>query len=112
LDSIADPDLGTSGTALVELELSTPHPNFYGIVRIDERGIWYSDGDGSPQEAAWRLRLIPWGSCRGDHSSPGELIPTRKTEARGGGRGHLTNSRIVASFKISAPSAPIYHSES
>jgi hypothetical protein len=65
LDSIADPELGASGTALVELELSSPHPNFYGIVRTDGRGIWYSDADGSPQEAVWRLRLIPWGHVKG-----------------------------------------------
>jgi hypothetical protein len=60
LDLIADPLLGGRGTILVELELSKPHPAFYGIVRTDERGIWYSDADGSPEEAVWRLGLIPW----------------------------------------------------
>lgn len=61
LDLIADPTLGTSGTILVELELNHPHPYFYGIVRTDERGIWYADGDGHVNDPAWRLRLIPWG---------------------------------------------------
>jgi hypothetical protein len=60
LDLIADPFLKTEGTILIEMELSRPHPDFYGIVRIDERGIWYSDADGTPQDAAWRLRLILW----------------------------------------------------
>lgn len=60
LDPIADPLLKTEGTILVEMGLSRPHPDFYGIVRIDERGIWYSDADGTPQDAAWRLRRIPW----------------------------------------------------
>lgn len=60
LDAIADPDLGTDGTALVTLTLSRAHPSFYGIIRTDDRGIWYSDADGHPGDAAWRLRLIPW----------------------------------------------------
>lgn len=60
LDSIADPLLRSDGTILVELELSSPHPTFYGIVRVDDRGIWYSDADGGPEEPVWRLALIPW----------------------------------------------------
>jgi hypothetical protein len=59
LESIVDPLVGP-GVILVELSLNHPRPDFYGIVRIDQRGIWYSDADGSVQEAAWWLYLLPW----------------------------------------------------
>lgn len=82
LDSIADPDLGSRGTVLVELELNEPHPEFYGIVRVDEIGIWYSDADGSPHEPAWRLRLPAVEAYRPDHAAPGKLTaPLRQTPA-------------------------------
>jgi hypothetical protein len=57
LAPIADPQ---AGVALVELDLNHPHPAFAAIIRVDERGIWYSDGDGAADEPTWRLRLIPW----------------------------------------------------
>jgi hypothetical protein len=60
LVAVADPEVGSEGTILVELWLNEPHPDFYGIVRADSTGIWYSDADGSPKEPAWRLSLIPW----------------------------------------------------
>jgi hypothetical protein len=46
--------------ALVELDLNYPHPDFAGIVRVDDVGIWYQDGDGSVEDPAWRLHLLPW----------------------------------------------------
>lgn len=60
LDRIADSELGGDGIALIELSLNEPHPAFQGIVRVDEQGIWYADGDGSVQDPTWRLRLLPW----------------------------------------------------
>jgi hypothetical protein len=60
LEGIADPLLGSRSVALVELELNHPHPHFEAIVRIDDLGIWYSDGDGHVDDPAWRLRLLPW----------------------------------------------------
>ena len=49
LDVIKDPK--ALDPALVELELSDPHPAFTAIIRVDDRGIWYSDGDGPASEA-------------------------------------------------------------
>jgi hypothetical protein len=60
LERIADPEVGSDRTVLVELELNHPHPAFYAIVRVDELGLWYSDGDGSVADPIWRLRLLPW----------------------------------------------------
>lgn len=60
LDELVDPLLGSDGTILIELDLNHPHPEFYGIVRVDERGVWYADADGSVMDPAWRLRLLPW----------------------------------------------------
>jgi hypothetical protein len=59
LDFITDESVGEN-VALVELDLNESHESFVAIARIDDRGIWYTDGDGSVRDPAWRLRLLPW----------------------------------------------------
>ena len=60
LATLADDAPNHAGVILVELALNHPHQHFYGIARVDDRGIWYSDGDGHVNDPAWRLRLMPW----------------------------------------------------
>jgi hypothetical protein len=60
LDGSVDPEISGASVALVDLVLNHAHPDFYAIVRVDDQGIWYSDADGSVQDAVWRLRLLPW----------------------------------------------------
>jgi hypothetical protein len=62
------PERGDADIALVELHLSDELPGidcFEGILGVDERGIWYFDGDGDVEELPWRQSLIPWARVKG-----------------------------------------------
>jgi hypothetical protein len=56
---------GTAKIYIVCAEIFTrdPHPqarNFEGIIAVNDTGIWFYDGDGSVDDAAWRQYLLPW----------------------------------------------------
>ncbi len=56
-------DKQNEGFALVVIQLNQDIPEideFAGIFAVDDRGIWWYDGDGNINECIWRQSLIPW----------------------------------------------------
>lgn len=52
-----------SAYALVEIWLVAPMPllnDFEGILAVDDRGVWWYDGDGHIEDPVWRPTLLPW----------------------------------------------------